>query len=145
VGKIRCGKLKKVSVNKINNAKSQVYDGIQFLSGLEVYCYQQLKEHNIYVEYEPISFVIIEAFTYGNEKIRPMTYKPDFVGEEFIIECKGWMNESFPLRWKMFKYMLYRNKIIYDIYLPRKRTDVDEVIVQILKKRDEKKSKTVQY
>ena len=38
-------------------------------------------------------------------KIRPITYTPDFVDPngKFIIETKGYANESFPLRWKLFK------------------------------------------
>lgn len=37
-----------------------------------------------------------------------MSYCPDFVGPdsenpEFVIEVKGFANESFPLRWKFFK------------------------------------------
>jgi hypothetical protein len=39
----------------------------------------------------------------GCKKILPITYKPDFVGRDFVIECKGRANESFPLRWKLFK------------------------------------------
>ena len=39
----------------------------------------------------------------GCKKILPIKYKPDFVGRDFVIECKGRANESFPLRWKLFK------------------------------------------
>ena len=140
------GKNIRIKVRKSSgksNAKSQVYDGIKFQSGLEVYCYIQLKENKIWAEYEPKSFILIEAFVYNGEKVRPMTYKPDFVGKEFIIECKGWASMSWPLRWKIFKHMLYKNNIKYDLYLPRNRKDVNTVIDKILKKRDEEKNKTV--
>lgn len=37
-----------------------------------------------------------------------MTYLPDFVGDKFIIECKGYPNEAWPLREKLFNYYLFR-------------------------------------
>ena len=42
----------------------------------------------------------------GKKKILNIKYTPDFIGEGFIIETKGRANESFPLRWKMFKKFL---------------------------------------
>ena len=44
--------------------------------------------------------------TVVKKKILPIKYTPDFVSDSFIIECKGRANESFPLRWKMFKKYL---------------------------------------
>ena len=37
-----------------------------------------------------------------------LRYTPDFVNDKFIIECKGRANESFPMRWKLFKRMINR-------------------------------------
>jgi len=48
-----------------------------------------------------------------------MTYLPDFVGKDFIIECKGLMGDSFPLRWKIFKYTLMQSKANYKLSLVR--------------------------
>ena len=124
------------SVNKkVKNATPGTYDKINFKSKLEVYCYQQLKKHNLEANYEPIKFTILESFIYNGEKVRPMTYTPDFVGEDFVIEVKGNMNDSFPLRWKIFKYFLFRNGLKYDLYLPRNKKDVDKAIQDILEKR----------
>ena len=39
----------------------------------------------------------------GEKIILPIKYTPDFIGKGFIIETKGRANESFPMRWKMFK------------------------------------------
>ena len=39
----------------------------------------------------------------GNKKVLGIKYTPDFEGKDFIIECKGRPNDTFPLRWKMFK------------------------------------------
>ena len=39
----------------------------------------------------------------GNKKILGIKYTPDFISYDYIIECKGRPNESFPIRWKIFK------------------------------------------
>ena len=124
------------SVNKkVKNATPYDYDKIHFKSKLEVYCYQQLKKYNLEANYEPIRFTILESFTYNGEKVRAMTYTPDFVGVDFVIEVKGNMNDAFPLRWKIFKYFLYRNNLNYTLYLPRNKKDVDKVIQDIIERR----------
>lgn len=135
IGRAKKSTSSKKSENiKVKNATPTVYDNIQFRSKLEVYCYKKLKQNNIKAGYESHTFTILEAFKYMEESIRKMTYKPDFVGENFIIECKGNMNESFPLRWKFFKYFLYKNNLKYKLYLPRNQKEVDKVIVDILNK-----------
>lgn len=113
------------------------YNGIQFNSGLEVYCYKKLKENNIKAEYEPITFEILPKIEYeGNDKktnvVLPLKYTPDFIGDNFIIECKGFANESFPIRWKVFKHYLYNNNLKYQLYMPRNQREVDEMIINIL-------------
>lgn len=117
--------------NKVRNATPLIYDNIEFKSKLEVYCYQKLKESNIQAEYEGKIFVLVPAFTFNKEKVRKMTFTPDFVGETFVIECKGFRNDVFPLKWKLFKYYLYKNRIRYSLYLPRNRKDVDAVIIEL--------------
>jgi len=96
-----------------------------------VYCYEQLKSNNIKAEYEKTKFELIPAFTYDNRKVRKMTYTPDFVGKDFVIECKGNPNDAFPLRWKIFKWYLYNNNIQYNLYLPRSKKQIDETIEKI--------------
>ena len=39
------------------NAQKHVYDGVKFDSGLEVFCYKQLKASGIAFEYNTMSFV----------------------------------------------------------------------------------------
>ena len=125
----------KISKNiKVRNATPTELDGIQFKSKLEAYCYLKLKENNIKAVYEKNTFKIIPSFSYNNEKVREMTYTPDFVGNNFIIECKGNMNDAFPLRWKIFKYYLYNNNLNYDLYLPRSMTQIDKIIKEIVTK-----------
>lgn len=80
--------------NKVRNATPTKVDGIQFRSKLEAYTYTELKKAEIEAEYEPTHFTLIPAFTYKKENVRKMTYLPDFVGNNFIIECKGMMTDS---------------------------------------------------
>lgn len=120
---------------KIKNAQPNVYDGIKFRSKLETYTYKKLKEAGIKAEYEPIHFELIPKFEYQGEKVRAMTYLPDFVGKDFIIECKGLIGDSFPLRWKIFKYTLMKQNSNYKLYLVRNQKQVDELVKKL---RDEK-------
>jgi hypothetical protein len=79
---------------KVKNATLIEYDSITFKSKLEMYCYKLLKENNISVEYEVVKFQILDPFVYNDEKVRGMIFTPDFVGDDFIIECKGFMNDA---------------------------------------------------
>tara|TARA_R110002167_G_scaffold86698_2_gene234555 strand:+ start:9612 stop:10049 length:438 start_codon:yes stop_codon:yes gene_type:complete len=131
-------------------AKKVVYDGITFASGLEKYMYKALKDANIKAEYEGETFVLMESFHFGvtsyerqsngkgdmkdrgNKKVLSIKYTPDFVGSDFIIECKGRANESFPLRWKMFKNYIQNTKPHVILYKPQNQSECDFVINRIL-------------
>jgi hypothetical protein len=117
---------------KVKNATPLEYNGVNFKSKLEMYCYKLLKENNIPVEYEVVKFQILDPFVYNDEKVRGMIFTPDFVGDNFVVECKGFMNDAFPLRWKLFKYHLSTHKLRYDLYLPRNKKDVERVVLEIV-------------
>ena len=133
-------------------SKKVTYDGINFASGLERYMYQVLKKAKIHADYEGCTFTLQEGFMFevesyerqsngkgdlvnrGCKKILPIKYTPDFIGHDFIIECKGRANESFPLRWKMFKkYVNHKMKHV-TLYKPQNQKECDEVIKLITKK-----------
>lgn len=123
---------KKTQKNKkVQNATPTEYDGIKFRSKLEVYTYKKLKEAKIYNEYEQNRFELIPAFTFLGKKYRPMTYLPDFVGKNFIIECKGYPNDAWPLREKLFKYKLFLTKDSRQFYVVHSQKEVDECINNI--------------
>lgn len=133
-------------------AKKVVYDGIQFASGLEKYMYLALKNAKIENEYEGQTYTIFEGFEFnnesyerqangkgdyknrGNKKILGIKYTPDFIGKGFIIECKGRANESFPIRWKMFKRYVKDNMENVTLYKPQNQKQCDETVALILKK-----------
>lgn len=133
-------------------AKKVICDGIQFASGLEKYMYLALKKAKIKSVYEGQTYVLQDGFEFtndcyekqsngkgeyknrGNKKILNVKYTPDFVADTFIIECKGRANESFPMRWKMFKKYVKDNLPCVTLYKPQNQKDCDETIKLILKK-----------
>ena len=124
-----------VKKGKVKNATPTQLDGIKFRSKLEAYTYKKLKEANIYAEYEQYRYMLLPSFIFENKTVRAITYLPDFVGNNFIIECKGFPNESWPLREKLFKYYLTNNMPNYSFYLVRNQRQVDELIKKL---KDEK-------
>ena len=132
-------------------AKKVTFDGIKFASGLEKYMYIALKKAKISAIYEGATFTVQDGFEFnttsyerqangkgefkdrGNKKILPIKYTPDFVSPSFIIECKGRANESFPLRWKMFKKYVKTHLPHVTIYKPQNQKECDEVIKLITK------------
>ena len=131
-------------------SKKVTFDGIQFASGLEKYMYQALKKAKIKSEYEGTTYEIQEGFMFdvdsyerqsngkgdmvnrGQKKILNIKYTPDFVSPSFIIECKGRANESFPIRWKMFKkYVNHKLKHV-TLYKPQNQKECDKVIELII-------------
>ena len=133
-------------------AKKVTYDGIKFASGLEKYMYVVLKKAKIKAIYEGQTYTIQEGFIFENEsyerqsngkgelvnrgckKILPIRYTPDFISDSFIIECKGRANESFPMRWKLFKKYVNTNMKHVTLYKPQNQKECDEVIKLIIKK-----------
>ena len=134
-------------------AKKVSYDGINFASGLERYTYMALKKNKLFEGYENEVFQLVESFDFDNEsfekqangkgeytnrgqkKILGIKYTPDFIGKDYIIECKGRANESFPLRWKLFKLWLTKNKIGKTLYKPQNQKEVDLTIILIKERR----------
>jgi len=123
---------RKKNTGKVKNATPNEFDGIKFKSKLETYTYKALKEAKIDAKYESEHFLLIPKFEYNGEKVRPMTYLPDFVGKDFIIECKGLITDSFPLRWKIFKYVLSQQDKKPKLYLVRNQKQVDQMITELL-------------
>lgn len=113
---------------KVRNATPNMYDGIKFRSKLETYTYKKLKEAKIPTEYEQHRYILLPAFTFNGKRYRDMTYLPDFVGNGFIIECKGYPNEAWPLREKLFNYYLYKNEPNTKFYIVHNQKQVDELI-----------------
>jgi len=134
-------------------AKKVSYDGIDFASGLEKHMYIALKDAGIKSKYEGETFVLLNGFHFENEvyerqangkgdyknrgckRILPIKYTPDFIGEDFIIETKGRANESFPMRWKLFKQLIVGQFPGITLYKPQNQAECHETVRIILEKR----------
>ncbi len=131
-------------------SKKISYEGHNFASGLEKYMYMALQKAKIKAKYEGETFVLLNGFHFENEvyerqanskgefinrgekRILPIKYTPDFIGEDFIIETKGRPNESFPIRWKLFKKLVTEQFPSYILFKPQNHKECDRVI-EILK------------
>ena len=127
-------------------SKKVTFDGIQFASGLEKYMYLALKKAKIISKYEGKKYILQEGFEFknksyerqsngkgemvnrGSKKVLPIKYTPDFISDSFIIECKGRANESFPIRWKMFKKHVKENLKHVTLYKPQNQKECDKVV-----------------
>ena len=127
-------------------SKKVTVDGIKFASGLEAYMYRALKKAKIKAQYEKRSFELQSSFEFnnssyerqsngkgdmvdrGNKKVLAIKYTPDFEGTNFVIECKGRANESFPIRWKLFKKHIADNYPNMRLYKPQRQSECDDVI-----------------
>ena len=137
-------------------SKKVTFDGIIFASGLEKYMYTVLKKAKIYAEYEGMTFTLQDTFMFnvdsyerqangkgdmvnrGQKKIQSIKYTPDFISPSFIIECKGRANESFPIRWKMFKNFIKNEMPHVTLYKPQNQKECDKVVELIINKKKNK-------
>ena len=135
-------------------AKKVMYAGITFASGLEKYMYMALRKAKIKAKYEGETYTVFEGFMFDNEsyerqangkgdlvnrgskKILGIKYTPDFISKEFIIECKGRANDTFPIRWKLFKKYVKENLPHVTLYKPQNQKECDKVVELILKNKN---------
>jgi hypothetical protein len=74
-----------------------------------------------------------------DRNIRSMTYLPDFtcIKEDktgWVLEVKGYNNDAFPLKWKLFKKHLKDNGYNVDLYKPNNQGNVLKCIEMIKQK-----------
>lgn len=130
----------------------------RYANGLEKHCGDSLQSAGFKFNYED-KFIIMEGFRYpspyfkatpkskelkdaSSRAILPITYKPDFhlPKEKVIIETKGFVraNDSFPLRWKLFmNYLMAEGMSDYRLFIPRNKTQVNEIIQILLQWKQE--------
>ena len=134
---------------KVRNATTKVYKGIKFRSKLELFTYMKLEDAGIKAFYEKEKFILMKGFRYeqqsiepsnkkatkgeyinNTDKVRDITYTPDFVDPngKWIIEVKGFANDVFPLKWKMFKKHLMQLENPPVLYLPKNQGQVLQTI-----------------
>jgi hypothetical protein len=137
-------------------AKKVSYDGINFASGLEKHMYKALQKAGIDAFFEDITYELVPAFEFditsyerlgngkgdfkdrGGKKVLNIKYTPDFIiynkhnDVSFIIECKGRANESFPIRWKLFKKLMAETNTKVVLFKPQNHNECDKTVETIL-------------
>lgn len=139
---------------KIINASPLEYDGISFKSKLEKMAYQTLKEQGFPVLYEPKKFIIWEGFRpnvpfynkdvstrmlkMDSKKVIDISYTPDLMFEYnnhlIIIEMKGFENNTYPLKKKIFRKWLesnYPNSIYFEIFTKKQLLQAIDIIKNV--------------
>ena len=132
---------------KIINASPLEYGGISF----KKMAYQTLKEHGFPVQYEPKKFIIWEGFRpnvpfynkdastrmlkMDSKKVIDISYTPDLMFEYnnhlIIIEMKGFENNTYPLKKKIFRKWLesnYPNSIYFEIFTKKQLLQAIDII-----------------
>lgn len=108
---------------KIINATPTEFGGIQFKSKSEKMMYKCLIDNGFNPLYEYKTFILMKGFkpsnTYfyngecDNTKLRDITYTPDFYieykGYIVLIEVKGFTNDVFPVKKKLFRAYMEEN------------------------------------
>lgn len=143
--------------HKVKNATPLEYNNIQFKSRLEVMIYKTLLQEGFNVQYEPTRYIIWEGFKpnvsfynkdkktrmlkLDNKRLIDITYTPDFVFEykdtTIVIEAKGFENDTFPIKKKLFRKWLENqnsqgNKyIFFEIFTKKQLMQVIDIIKNI--------------
>ncbi len=134
---------------KIKGATTTCYNGIQFKSSLEVMIYKTLLQEGFHPKYEEKKFTLwygfkptIPFYNKGkdglnkleNKKLIDITYTPDFTfeynGYFVIIEAKGYENDIFPIKKKMFRKILeaYKKALYFEIFTKKQLVDAIKII-----------------
>lgn len=106
---------------RVQNATRTELDGIKFRSKLEAAIYQTLRDNNIQPDYEKLKYTLLPGFETvvngKNEKIRPITYTPDFSfiydNILYIIEVKGFRTDGYKLKRKFILQRLSSEPVMF--------------------------------
>lgn len=145
---------------KIKNAQRLIYNNIQFKSQLEVMIYKTLLQEGFDVRYEPVTFTLWQGFhpeipyyvknkktrelALDNKKLIDIKYTPDFIfyynGIRVIIEAKGFQNDVFYIKKKLFRAYLEEDfsnikiqSLYFEIYTKKELMQAIEIIKDYVK------------
>ncbi len=95
---------------KIKNATPTTYKRVQYRSKLEVRFAMMLDAEKIPFAYEEETWVVLDKQTYMGKTIRCVTYTPDFIIGNVVVEIKGFRNDVFPLKRKLIIKFINENR-----------------------------------
>lgn len=91
---------------KIRNATPSEYKGRVYRSKLEAKFAWMLDGNHIPFKYEEETWEVLPKQTYMGKTVRAVTYTPDFIIGDTVVEIKGWRNDVYPLKKKLIiKYI----------------------------------------
>lgn len=136
--------MEKNDKKRVRGAQKTQIGKIIFRSKLEAKVYTILKGLKFNPSYETETFTIIDKFEWQGKKYRPTTYTPDIIvnrdGIKYIIECKGFITDTFPLKKKLFvNYLRINNLKDYHYYVIKTSKDLTNLI-DIIHKNNVKKN-----
>ena len=91
---------------RIVNVHAQEYKGKKFRSTLEAETAKALDAMGIPYEYETRRIELLEGFRspFQKDKVRSITYTPDFIIGPIMLECKGFETPE----WKIKKKLVFK-------------------------------------
>lgn len=122
---------------KIRNASKVQFNDIKFDSELELYMYKLLLRAKISLVFKP-KFILVPSFHYEGELVREISWRPDYIVSDYnmLIDPKGYANDNFPLKLKLFKKWCIDNDKHYEFYFPKNKKECDSIYFLILSKKN---------
>lgn len=110
---------------RIQNVHEKWYKDIKYKSTLEAETAEALDKMGLPIRYEERRLTLVEGFRclYQKDKVKAITYKPDFWVGNIIIECKGFETPEWKIKKKLvFKYLMEQEPevIFYQVHDSRK-------------------------
>lgn len=146
--------------NKVKNAQIIEYKDITFKSKLDLMAYKLLEEKGFNPQYEQNTFIIWQGFKpvvpfftknkakqiiNNNKKLINITYTPDiyfeYQGYKVIIEMKGFTNDVYPIKVKLFRKYIEQlqdsNKyLLFELYTKQQLLTAIQIIEEYGKTRN---------
>ena len=122
---------------KIKGATITEYDGMRFRSKLESKVAKYLKDNNISFEYEPFRLCLLPSMIYNGQTLKCVHYTPDFKCGDFLIEVKGYPNDSWSLKRKLIISTIEKNNLPYKFREIHNITDLQEVLMEMSGSKEE--------
>ena len=96
-------------MSRIAGVSPKEYNGKKYRSSLEADTAEVLDNLGIPFEYETLKITLLDGFKcpFQKDKVRAITYTPDFIVGPIMLECKGFETPEWRIKKKyVFKYFM---------------------------------------
>lgn len=99
-------------MERIQNVHPKEYNGRKFRSTLEADTAKMLDLLGLPWEYEPRKIMLLEGFRsrHQKDKVQAITYTPDFILGNIMLECKGFETPEWKMKRKLVLKYLEENE-----------------------------------